>query len=163
APRELHATPTTIGHVHDYLSHRLDPSGEKLPVPVLTGQQEAAKCACNSYCSSANPPPVDLFDAELKRYREWTAAWRPGGHYRPEWVQDYTLGQSLKRIRNDANGTSPDNPFWVVRASPEIIDGHNGFYTPLFFEFIRQVYDQIIIDRELAAPVPGVPPPRSSR
>jgi hypothetical protein len=33
----------------------------------------------------------------------------------------------------------PDNPFWVVRATPEVIDGHNGIFGEVFVGFVHDL------------------------
>jgi hypothetical protein len=45
-----------------------------------------------------------------------------------------TLGASLEHVTGD-----PGNPFWVVEASREVIDGHNGIFGLVFLGFLRQV------------------------
>ncbi|MCJ2030555.1 hypothetical protein MKK50_14270 [Methylobacterium sp. J-043] len=52
------------------------------------------------------------------------------------WRRDYTSGASLRHVAGH-----PDNPFWVVRASREVIDGHNGIFRPIFLNFLRQLCD----------------------
>jgi hypothetical protein len=31
------------------------------------------------------------------------------------------------------------NPFWVVRASPNVLHEHGGFFSPYFVEFVRRL------------------------
>jgi hypothetical protein len=33
----------------------------------------------------------------------------------------------------------PDNPFWVVRATPEVVDGHNGIFGDVFVGFVHDL------------------------
>jgi hypothetical protein len=48
----------------------------------------------------------------------------------------YTEGAILKHVAGD-----PDNPFWIVEAMPEVVDGHNGIFRPVFLDFLRQICD----------------------
>ena len=36
-------------------------------------------------------------------------------------------------------GFPPENPFWVVRATPEVIDGHNGIFGEVFVGFVHDL------------------------
>lgn len=41
-----------------------------------------------------------------------------------------------------------DNPYWVVRTSKDVIDGHSDLFNPNFVAFIRQLYLSVIYARD---------------
>jgi hypothetical protein len=50
------------------------------------------------------------------------------------WVRHFQGGAILTHVAKD-----PNNPFWVVRASPEVINGHNGIFGDVFLGFVRKL------------------------
>ena len=52
------------------------------------------------------------------------------------WQRSYTRGALLEHLAGN-----PDNPFWIVEATPEVIDGHDGIFRPVFLDFLRQLCD----------------------
>ena len=33
----------------------------------------------------------------------------------------------------------PNDPFWVVRASDDVVEGHNGIFTSYLTDFVRRI------------------------
>ena len=58
----------------------------------------------------------------------------PVAHGQSGWKRMFTSGAVLSHVQGD-----PDNPFWVVTASKEVIDGHNGIFGSVFQSFIREL------------------------
>ena len=54
----------------------------------------------------------------------------------------------------DARIGTPDSPFWVARAKPEVVDGHNGIWTDPFQSFVHAL---VVAHLEKAAPAPQLP------
>jgi hypothetical protein len=52
----------------------------------------------------------------------------------PGWVRNFAGGAVLTHT-----GLDPNNPFWVVQASKEVIDGHNGIFGDVFLGFVRKL------------------------
>jgi hypothetical protein len=140
--QQREANVKTIGHAERYRTHRLEyrPS-ETIRAITEEKASDTGTCGCpyrsgiNSLLANANIP------AELK---EWKADYRKNmadGHRHPQWTRTYAAdGTTLRHTPSDpANGA--DNPFWVVYADEKIIADHNGFYTPLFLNFVRHTYD----------------------
>ncbi|MEO8433185.1 MAG: hypothetical protein ABI592_16905 [Acidobacteriota bacterium] len=44
-------------------------------------------------------------------------------------------------------GTSPANPFWLVRASDDVVHGHSGFFTNASTDFLRSVVMEAVARR----------------
>ena len=78
------------------------------------------------------------------------------GHRKANWTRRYASdGITLQHEPNDP-GNGPDNPFWVVYADEKIIPDHNGFYTPLFLNFVRHTYDDSLhLWRKAREPAPA--------
>jgi hypothetical protein len=50
--------------------------------------------------------------------------------------------------------TDPKNPFWVVRASDEVIHGHSGFFTNAYTDFVRGVVLEAVSRRTRPDTIP---------
>ncbi|GJE39643.1 hypothetical protein [Methylobacterium persicinum] len=120
AGAQRQANLNTIGHLPWLITHELTaPKGANAKLQkTING---------NWHPSAAEEDAA--FEAFNKRYR--TNGALPNG-----WSRDYTSGASLRHVAGH-----PDNPFWVVRASAEVIDGHNGIFRPIFLNFLRQLCD----------------------
>jgi pimeloyl-ACP methyl ester carboxylesterase len=86
--------------------------------------------------------------------RERAALWHTMGHL--PWLRTHEL--TLEEPSNAADETvrrfgpatlrrvkfGPENPFWVVRASPQIINRHGGIFLPPFLHFLQElVFDHL--------------------
>jgi hypothetical protein len=69
-------------------------------------------------------------------FAQFNQQFRPGGHLSKGWVREYSSGARLRHVQGD-----PDNPFWNVIATPEIVDGHNGISKHIFIDCLRQLCD----------------------
>ncbi len=132
----------TIGHAERYRTHRLDyrPS-KKIEAITEKRQSDAGPCGCpyrsgiDNLLSNANV---------AAEYKEWQSDYNAGmanGHREPKWTRRYAADGTILRHDPSDPDNGPDNPFWVVYADKEIIADHNGFYTPLFLNFVRHTYD----------------------
>jgi hypothetical protein len=54
----------------------------------------------------------------------------------------------------------PLNPFWVVRASDEVVRGHSGIFTTALMDFIRRLVIEAVERRHSAQAVAPRPAPR---
>jgi hypothetical protein len=113
----------TPGHLAWLRTHRLS-------APTKTGK--GSKTAEQAYTGSGPPDR----DAEARAFEEFTRKYRPKGHLTANWRRAYTRGALLEHLAGN-----PDNPFWIVEATPEVIDGHNGIFQPVFLDFLRQLSD----------------------
>ena len=132
----------TIGHTPRYLTHKLEFSSDKsVSAEKNRAENKVAECGC-PYRDGIK----DLFanadiGQETVEWQQDLDANIQDGHRKPNWIRRYASdGITLKHEPNDPNN-GPDNPFWVVYADEKIIPDHNGFYTPLFLNFVRHTYD----------------------
>jgi hypothetical protein len=65
-----------------------------------------------------------------------TKKFRRGGHLQKNWKRTYSNRATLEHVRGN-----PDNPFWTIQATPEVVDGHNGIFGNVFLNVLRQVCD----------------------
>ena len=126
----------TVGHLPWLRTHRLSAPAKP---------KESAKTAEQAYAGSGPPDR----DAE-KRAEEFTRKFRPDGHLKAGWRRSYTRGALLEHLAGN-----PDNPFWIVEATPELVDGHNGIFRPVFLDFLRQLCDDRL--RHVKTPPGGEP------
>jgi len=108
----------TMGHLPWLITHRL---------------------SCPKTGQSAHQPyegkGVD-WNKERQAFNEFNQRFRRDGHLEKNWKRTYSSGAILEHIRGN-----PDNPFWTIQATPEVVDGHGGIYRPVFLDFLRQVVD----------------------
>lgn len=93
----------------------------------------------------ANPnatlPPLDV-DQECRDFARFTAEERPGGYLKPGWRRRYRTGAVLTQLAQsnfDAN-----DPFWIVTTDQSMIRGHSDIEEPVFIDFVRQLYDDLL-------------------
>ena len=73
---------------------------------------------------------------ERQDFDQFNQKFRPDGHLQKNWKRMFTSGAILEHIRGN-----PDSPFWIIQATPEVVDGHNGIFRPVFLDFLRQLCD----------------------
>jgi len=70
------------------------------------------------------------------------------------WERHFAGGPVLTHLALD-----PNNPFWAVEASPEIINGHNGIYQDPFLGLMRT----LVAEQLREPPDAGGIAPRAAR
>lgn len=121
----------TVGHLPWLTTHRLtapDGANAKLSEAIAKGWQPS-------------------FAEEDRAFEAFNETWRSEGSLKSGWCREYTSGASLTHVDGH-----PDNPFWVVEASREVINGHNGIFCPVFLGFLRQVCDDRVRRKLTASP-----------
>ena len=66
----------------------------------------------------------------------------PGGYLQPGWRRSYRAGAVLTQ-RAQSN-FDPNDPFWIVTTDQSLIRGHSDIEEPVFVDFIRQLYDDLV-------------------
>jgi hypothetical protein len=127
----------TVGHLPWLRTHRLS----------APAQPKAPGTKAEQAYAGSGPPDVDV---EKRAFEEFTRKYRPDGHLKPRWQRSYTRGALLEHVTGN-----PDNPFWIVEVTPEVIDGHNGIFRPVFLDFLRQLCDDRL--RHIETPPGGGP------
>lgn len=99
-------------------------------------------------------PPIDV-DEECRDFARFVARQRPGGYLKPGWQRRYRAGAVL--TQRAGSRFDPNNPFWIVVTDQSLIRDHNDIEEPVFVDFVRQIYDDLIRLKEsepcVASPV----------
>lgn len=130
---EKSANTRTVGHNNRYTTHLL------------------AKCGndeCRNACKGTEPLPAAAAMPAMQNLTDWQA--RVGNeqryirsiHSRYLGRQTYLCGDL--QLTSNPNWLPPQNPFWVVETSGDIMDGHNDIFNPNFLAFIRQMYLAVV-------------------
>jgi hypothetical protein len=115
--REANALIHTMGHLNWMRTHELTAeAGRGSAEPAYIARGPAALSSDEELRSERHPSDV-------------TYQARQNG-----WTRHFQGGAVLRHVAQDAS-----NPFWVVRASKQVIDGHNGIFGDIFLGFIRKL------------------------
>jgi hypothetical protein len=133
---ERQANLKTVGHIERYRTHFLTLADSAAYKPI---KASATKCGCPyaEQIDALGSPDLGQENGMLQKFNHEQLDRE--GRRKPNWRRDYSAGAVLTHEHGD-----PDNPFWVVSADPRIIDGHNDFYTPVFLNFLRELYDDTL-------------------
>jgi hypothetical protein len=115
----------TVGHLPWFMTHRLS-----------AGTPETSAHQVYQGRALSKGSVLSDFDTEGRDFDAFNNQFRRNGHLMPGWNRTYTNGAHLEHVAGD-----PDNPFWIIRATPEVVDGHNGIFRPVFLDFLRQLCD----------------------
>ncbi len=136
--QERTALHTAIGNYLPFVTHRLEradlPPGEegpRAPAPHVAG------CVCELPRGSL---PMDDLRAMLTAAGAPRAAAVEGTDegWGPTPCRPERLLGPLK-LTCTRPGARRGNPFWVVRASPNVLHEHGGFFSPYFVELVRRL------------------------
>ena len=120
---------TAIGHWAPFWTHELTRAPDA-PDPA-------------AYLATVqNTPSAVLSGSECEQRAAFEARWRRDGYLQPGWSRRYSAG-ALLRQRTDS-GFNPNVPFWMVRADASVIADHGDIQEPVFVDFIRQLYDELL-------------------
>lgn len=83
---------------------------------------------------------LSLVTEAFRGWQELGTAVRTLGHV--PWMLTHTLEANggepgYRRVAQTEDDDS--NPFWIVQAAPEVIDGHNGIFMPRFLNFVADL------------------------
>jgi hypothetical protein len=111
---------SSLGHYPPFWTHRLEG-------PVAEADQ------------NPEPPAIDV-DQECADFARFNAQERVHGYLKPGWQRRYRTGAVLT-----ANSKfDPNDPFWIVATDKSMIEGHSDIQEPVFVDFIRQLYDDLV-------------------
>jgi hypothetical protein len=130
-----------------------------LPVQVLIEERQGAResvqqppvfvCATakNDWATGLAFPVGNAFSLVTERWksrRERQAMLNTIGHI--SWMKTHDLaadpaagGATGYKLSPPAPGKMSTTPFWVVRAAPDVIDGHSGIFKDVFLTFIADL------------------------
>ncbi|MXP65342.1 alpha/beta fold hydrolase [Roseomonas sp. M0104] len=122
---------TAIGHYRPFWTHDLSRAPDApAPAAILEARLSV--------------PPEVLVRQECEAHEAFEARWRREGHLLPGWNRRYVAGAVLAH-RADS-GYDANNPFWIVHADAGVIADHSDIKQPIFVDFVRQLYDDLLLD-----------------
>jgi pimeloyl-ACP methyl ester carboxylesterase len=107
----------TMGHLEWMRTHEVTADPAAGPAPATRFTAGAAFNSTDAVLLSERAPSDES-------YKERSAG----------WVRHFAGGAVLRHTAMD-----PNNPFWVVQATKQVIDGHNGIFGDVFLGFIRKL------------------------
>jgi hypothetical protein len=139
---ERRETNLAFGHYEPFWTHDL------IRATDAVTKQDAAEAEART--AEASPATVSaaaraLVQVECQAHADFEAAWRRDGYLQPGWSRRYTSGAILTQ-RKDSR-YDPNDPFWIVRTDGSMIAGHSDISEPVFVDFVRQLYDELLIDK----------------
>jgi hypothetical protein len=157
---------TAVGNYEPFVTHRLEAlttsSGDT--TPTTAGFGAVSGCDCRLALTG-------LPEAEMARLRSFISCERSGmlseDRSLPE-PSSCAAGLDMGRARLTCRaGLDPARPFWVVRATDAVVQGHSGIFTGPLLSFVR--YEILEARMKNAArlakqgTVPNAPPGNASR
>jgi pimeloyl-ACP methyl ester carboxylesterase len=117
---------SAFGHYSDFWTH------------FLTNTNPSAD-------SSETLAPVKPAD-ECEALRKFDKENRPDGYLVRGWTRQYGNGAQLHAL--EESKSDPNNPYWIIRADPSIILDHGDITRGVFLDFVRHVYDDVVITKD---------------
>lgn len=127
---------TAIGNYEPFVTHRL--ARADLPSPESGPRASNARrrgCVCE-----LPRAPFSVGEArEILGTAQIADVGRDSGREGESWGNTPCQKERVfGHLRLSCTGPGRrGNPFWVVRASSNVLDGHSGFFSPYFVEFVR--------------------------
>ena len=131
---------SSLGHYPAFWTHRL-----KGPTPVADPNTVL--------------PPIDV-DEECRQFAQFNAQERPGGYLSPGWQRQYRTRATLRQLAQSSY--DPNDPFWIVTTDQSMIQSHSDIEEPVFVDFVRQLYDDMVRLKENVPCSGATPAPHSS-
>jgi hypothetical protein len=80
--------------------------------------------------------------AECQAFQDFESQQRQQGYLKPGWARVYRSGATLHQLAG--SGYDPNDPFWIVTTDKPIISSHDDITEPVFIDFMRQLYDDLV-------------------
>ena len=131
----------SFGHYKPFWTHSLTAA------PGAVTKEAAARAVvalAEAPRSQATAATHAVVLAECKAHLAFEAQWRRDGYLQPGWTRRFTDGAVLTQLKD--SGFDPNDPFWIVRTDKSVIADHSDIEEPVFVDFIRQLYDELLFD-----------------
>jgi len=141
---EYEANINAVGHIQKYRTHilSLDKEEKDAAALPLTQEQKEGKSGGGCQCEHLDQTilktiSIEQLKEEGLEFTKFSERSRDKGTkcLVNGWSRKFSDGIVLKHEEKQ----HAENPFWVVSVDPSIINGHSGFYTPAFLNFLRQL------------------------
>jgi hypothetical protein len=133
-----------LGHYEPFITHDLTSAPD-----AITKQGAATALADLARATPAQATEADraLVLAECRDHAKFEAQWRRDGYLLPGWNRRYSAGAILSH--RAASNYDANDPYWIVSTDKSVIDGHSDIDEPVFVDFVRQLYDDLLFDDTL--------------
>lgn len=139
-PRECSTNFKTMGHVPWMRTHELSAPG------LRAGQARHKLIETTQLTDEERLAVRTREDAAFRAFVATEVD--ENGLLKAGWSRAYSSGALLRQVQPKPApgeaGIAPNCPFWVVRATKEVVDGHNGIFRTVFLDFLRQVLDDVV-------------------
>jgi hypothetical protein len=141
SPDERQEAMLSLGHYEPFLTHDLTTAGN-----AITRQAAADRLTHLAQATRAEATDElhSLVQAECRAHALFEAQWRRDGYLLPGWTRRYSAGAVLSH--RAGSKFDPNDPFWIVRADKSVIASHSDIDEPVFVDFVRQLYDDLLLD-----------------
>jgi len=120
---------TSVGNYQEFWTHRLTAAvPPRSPLSKDVVARRIRDCACAL--------PLESIDPREAAYLISLVLDRGNLPSEPDGTEAVPYGRALL---TPLKPIDPHNPFWVVRASDDVIHGHNGIFTTYLLDFVRRV------------------------
>lgn len=123
---EREANRSTIGHVDGYITHELGVTGA-----VCEGWKAADKGTLPTLEQASKNLDLEISNAS-RFFANLPAS--------PNWSRSFCGNTALRHTGGDRY-----SPIWNIRTTGEIVPGHNEISEPIFINFVRQLYHDVIL------------------
>jgi hypothetical protein len=116
---------TAVGNYEPFWTHRL--TAREPPPKAAEVVSRSSRCSCEL--------PLDSIDEAEAKYLGSLVS---GGAVRADASAGVVTPYG-RAVLTTLKPIDPNSPFWVVRASNEVVQGHNGIFTTYLIDFVRRV------------------------
>jgi hypothetical protein len=121
----------SIGHYPPFWTHHLTRAPDAPAAADFVAAQDAA-------------PPGALVAGECAAQSRFDAQFRQAGYLQPGWTRRYAGGAVLSHLTG--TGYDANDPYWMVLADGSVIADHSDIQQPIFVDFVRELYDELLLD-----------------
>ncbi len=118
---------TAVGNYEPFWTHRLTARDPPPKGKAPEVHSSSSRCSCEL--------PLDPIDESEAKY---LGALLTGGRIRTESSAGAAMPYG-RAVLTTLKPIDPNNPFWVVRASNEVVQGHSGIFSTYLIDFVRRV------------------------
>jgi hypothetical protein len=133
-----------LGHYEPFITHDLTSAPDAI---TKQGAATALADLARATPAQATEAARALVLAECRDHAKFEAQWRRDGYLLPGWNRRYSAGAILSH--RAASNYDANDPYWIVSTDKSVIDGHSDIDEPVFVDFVRQLYDDLLFDDTL--------------
>ena len=138
---------TAVGSYDPYITHRLRMAeSAHVPRPKSDVIGSVKDCSCDVSLAPRDEGEMRRLTSILASSFERTAPQAEGSGEHPHGACSQGIAYG-RTVLTCGESTNPLNPFWVVRASDEVIHGHSAFFTTGLIDFVRHAFAESLVLR----------------